>query len=111
MDTQTNCREIVKEIILKYAKFRPSHGQIRLDPVFDEIRDHYALMQVGWNRGQRVRGNLIYVTLKDDKVYIEYDGIEGGITPELLEAGIPKEKIVLAFHPPEVPQYTEFAAM
>ncbi len=100
MDTCTSYREIVKDVISKYARLRPSHGTIRLDTVFDERQDHYALMQSGWDRGVRVRGNLIYVTLRDSKVYIEYDGIERGISDELIRRGIPKEAIVLAFLSP-----------
>jgi XisI protein len=99
MDTSATYREIVKQVILQYAKLRPSHGDIRLDPVFDETRDRYALMQVGWDRGRRVRGNLIYITLQDGKVYIEYDGMECGITQNLIEQGIPENDIVLAFLP------------
>jgi len=83
----------------RYSKLCPSHGDIRLDTVFDETQDRYALMQVGWDRGQRIRGNLIYVTLQDGKVYIEYDGIETGIDHNLMEKGIPEEDIVLAFGP------------
>ncbi|WP_254563304.1 XisI protein [Oscillatoria sp. HE19RPO] len=97
MDTSQTYRDIVKQVILGYAQLKPSHGDIRLDPVFDETRDHYALMQVGWDRGRRVRGNLIYLTLKNGKVYIEYDGMERSITEELTSQGIPKNKIVLAF--------------
>ncbi|MCG8350889.1 MAG: XisI protein [Chloroflexales bacterium] len=100
MDTRTSYREIVKDVISKYARLRPSHGAIRLDTVFDEQQDHYALMQSGWDRGVRVRGNLIYVTLRDNKVHIEYDGIEHGISDELIRRGVPKEKIVLAFLSP-----------
>ena len=99
MDTSATNREIVKQVILQYAKLRPSHGDIRLDPVFDETRDRYALMQVGWDRGRRVRGNLIYITLQDGKVYIEYDGMECGITQNFIEQGIPENDIVLAFLP------------
>jgi len=51
MDTTTIYRDIIKQVILKYAQFRPSHGSIRLDPVFDEKQDRYLLMQVGWDRG------------------------------------------------------------
>lgn len=97
MDTTATYRDIVKQVILKYAKLRPSHGDIRLDAVFDETHDRYALMQVGWDRGRRVRGNLIYVTLQDGKVYIEYDGMEHGITQDLIEKGISLDDIVLAF--------------
>ena len=63
MDTQATFEEVVKATILRYARFRPSHGDIRLDPVFDEQNHRYSLMQVGWDRGRRVRGNLIYVTI------------------------------------------------
>jgi len=78
-----------------------SHGDIRLDTIFDDTQNRYALMQVGWDRGRRVRGNLIYVTLSEGKVWVEYDGIGQGITKDLIAAGIPPERIVLAFLPEE----------
>jgi hypothetical protein len=99
MDTTKTYREIIKKTTLKYAKLRPSHGDIRLDAVFDEAHDRYILTQVGWDRGRRVRGNLIYITLHDSKVYIEYDGIENGITGDLISQGIPEDQIVLSYLP------------
>ena len=36
---------------------------------------------------------------------------EYGIANELVAAGIPKDKIVLAFHPEDVRQYTDFAVV
>ncbi|GFE71723.1 XisI protein [Chroococcus sp. FPU101] len=97
MDTTTLDREIVKQVIGRYAQLRPSHGEIRLDTVFDDIHERYALMQVGWDRGRRVRGNLIYITLHEGKVWIEYDGMESGISQDLIAQGISSERIVLAY--------------
>jgi ribosomal protein S4E len=97
MDTITNDREIVKQVILKYVQFRPSHGQIRLDTVFDETQDRYLLMQVGWDNKRRISGDIIYITLHDGKVYLEYDGIEHGIYEDLVNQGIEEERIILAF--------------
>lgn len=97
MDTTTLDREIVKQVIGRYAQLRPSHGEIRLDTVFDDIHERYALMQVGWDRGRRVRGNLIYITLGEGKVWIEYDGMESGISQDLIARGISSERIVLAY--------------
>jgi hypothetical protein len=97
MDTITSYREIVTQVISKYAKLRPSHGNIRLDTVFDEMRDRYALMQVGWDRGKRVRGNLIYVIIENGKVIIEYDGMESGILQDLVNKGISEHDIILGF--------------
>ncbi|HBE18585.1 MAG TPA: hypothetical protein DEG17_19330 [Cyanobacteria bacterium UBA11149] len=44
--------------------------------------------------------------MRNDKIWIHYDGIEDGITNELVAAGVPKERIVLAFHPPQVREHT-----
>ncbi|MBE9139369.1 XisI protein [Nodosilinea sp. LEGE 07088] len=97
MDTTTTDRDIVKQVINRYAQFVPSHGQIRLDTIFDDEQGRYALMQVGWDRGHRVKGNLIYITVQDDKVWIEYDGMEQSITQDLLKGGIAPERIFLSF--------------
>ncbi len=106
MDTVTTYREIIKQVISDYAKLRPSHGNIRLDAIFDEMSDCYALMQRGWDRGKRVRGNLIYVVIENGKVLIEYDGMECGITQDLINKGIPEHDILLAFLPDSQPVAT-----
>lgn len=97
MDTVKSYQAVIKQVISEYAKLRPSHGNIHLEPIFDDVNSRYALMQFGWDRERRVRGNLIYVSIKDGKVLIEYDGIEGGITQDLIQRGIPEQDIVLAF--------------
>ena len=98
-----NYQQAIKNVISLYAKFRPSHGNIRLDTLFDDAQGHYALMQVGWDRGRRVRGNLIYIVLENEQVIIEYDGIEHGISEDLMAQGVVEKDIVLAFlQEPEV---------
>lgn len=97
MDSTTQLSNAVKEVIGRYAQLKPSHGDIRLDTVFDDEQRHYALMQVGWDRDRRVRGNLIYITLQDSRVVIEYDGMECGIIQDLIASGIAAEKIILAY--------------
>ena len=97
MDPTTQYPAIVKEVLERYAQFKPSHGQIRLETVFDDRQQRYALMQVGWDRGRRIRGNIVYVAIRDGKVWIEYDGMERGITEAFVARGMPPEAIVLAF--------------
>ncbi|GAB1544880.1 hypothetical protein NUACC21_75560 [Scytonema sp. NUACC21] len=44
-----------------------------------------------------------------NKIWIEEDWTEDGVATDFLQKGIAPEEIVLAFHPPHVRQYTEFA--
>ena len=71
---------------------------------------HYLLFSLGWWERKRIRSFSIYVRIINGKFYIEHDLTEDGIATELLEAGVPKEDIVLAFHAPEMRELTEFAA-
>lgn len=111
MDKLTNYRALVKQLLTKHAELinRHSKSDIETELSFDEERDHYMLLRVGWSPQGRVRGATIYVRLRNDKFWIEEDWTEDGIATELLEAGVPKEDIVLAFDPPEMRPYTEFA--
>lgn len=102
-------RKLVKEILSADAKIKPALGEIEPLLVFDEERNSYQLMYIGWDRTGRTHGAVVHVRLRGDKIWIEYDGTEDGIATHLLEAGVPKEDIVLAFHPPRVRQYTGFA--
>jgi hypothetical protein len=103
MDPTLIYRDFIKQTLLRYAQFRPSHGDIRLDVVFDDVRDRYALMQIGWDRGRRISGDLVYIILQEGKVYIEYDGIEHGIVDDLLARGVRSEDCILAYLPEPTP--------
>ena len=66
-------------------------------------------MLVGREGIRRVHGCLVHVDIIDGKIWIQRDGTERGIARELVEAGVPKDRIVLAFHSPAKRQQTEFA--
>ena len=47
--------------------------------------------------------------LKDGKIWVQHDGIEDGVTNDLLEAGVKQEEIVLAFFLPSERKHLPFA--
>ncbi|MGK5093577.1 XisI protein [Deltaproteobacteria bacterium TL4] len=108
MDTLEKYRQIIEEILQKYAQTPYAYGDIQIQTVFDRKNDHYLLVNIGWDK-KRVHGCIVHVDLIDGKFWIQRDGTEGGIAKELEEAGVPKGQIVLAFRPPKVRQYTEYA--
>ncbi len=80
-----------------------------MQTIFDRENDHYELVNLGWNAHKRIRGCLLHIDIKDGKIWIQHDGTEDGVAADLVEMGIPKEDIVLAFHPPYKRKDTGFA--
>jgi hypothetical protein len=101
-------RTIIERVLTEYSKFPYAYGQIERQLVFDRTRDHYLLMSVGWDK-QRVHGSLVHIDLIDGKCWIQRDGTESGIALDLEAAGIPKDRIVLAFKSPARRALTDYA--
>ncbi|MDB9315589.1 XisI protein [Spirulina sp. CS-785/01] len=104
-----NYPEIVQNILERHAK-NCSNRQTEVKLLFDTERDRYQVMNMGWQELTRVFGCLIYVEIKEGKIWIERDGTEIGVANELVEAGVPKQDIVLAFKAPYKRKFTDFAA-
>ena len=109
MDTVTRNREAVQKLVHEYANLKPSRGEIKVEAIIDEQKGHYEVMQVGWLGSHRIHGSVIHIDLIDDKIWIQYDGTSPGVALELVEAGVPRESIVLGFRPPHVRPHTGFA--
>jgi len=109
MDTLARYREIIRRIISEYASYKPSHGQIQTEAIVDSEKDHYEVMHIGWDGVRRVHGSVIHLDIIDGKIWIQYDGTNRPVAEELLAAGVPREAIVLGFHPAEVRRHTDFA--
>jgi hypothetical protein len=109
MDKVTRYSTLIKKILREDSQFRPSHGEIEPLLVFDDEHRSYQLLYVGWDRRRRVHGSVYHLRLHNDKIYIEEDTSNQPIAESLLQAGVPKEDIVLAFYAPDKRQYTDFA--
>lgn len=101
--------QYVEEIIRRYGQYKPSYGEVDVQTIIDRERQHYQLVHVGWSKNQRIRGCVLHVDVKDNRIWIQHDGTETGIANELVEMGVPRQDIVLAFLAPYKRQFTEFA--
>jgi len=109
MDKLERYRAIVRRLIEEYAGYRPSHGQIETEAVADPERDHYEVLHIGWDGVRRVHGSVVHIDIKGGKVWVQYDGTSRPVAEELAAAGIPREDIVLGFHPADLRGHTGFA--
>jgi XisI protein len=104
-----NYRNLVKQLLTQHLSYQNSEDPIEMEAIFDEKRDRYLLLHIGWRDEERIHGCPIHVDIKDGKIWIQRDFTEAGLAQELVELGIPKNDIVLAFRSPFVRQFTGFA--
>ncbi|WP_332989646.1 XisI protein [Microcoleus sp. A006_D1] len=64
---------------------------------------------MGWRDWRRYYGCVVHIDIQDGKIWIQHDGTEIGVANELVDLGVPKQDIVLAFQAPYKRKYTEFA--
>ena len=102
-------REVVKNVIQDHARHQLAYGEIEVQAIFDTEGDHYQLVHAGWHKKLRQYGCLIHIDIKNEKIWIQYDGTEIGVANELAALGIPKSDIVLAYLSSFARQHTEFA--
>ncbi|MBM4089129.1 MAG: XisI protein [Planctomycetes bacterium] len=116
MDKRLSYRQLIERHISDLASLiREQHPASRTgvecECVFDEQRDHYLLLKIGWSGSRRIRATTLHVRLRDGKIWVEEDMTEEGIATALLRQGVPPEDMVLAFHPPALRKHTESAAV
>lgn len=69
----------------------------------------YLIITEGWQGTKRIHALVFDAEIRNGKIWLHHDGLDHGITDELVAAGIPKDHIVLAFHPPHVRPHTGYA--
>ena len=102
-------RQWIQQLLLERSQRKLSQPEIETQAVLDTERDHYLLLHTGWRGNRRTHDCSLHLDIKDGKIWIQHDGTEIGIATQLLELGVPPSDIVLAFHSPNMRQYTEFA--
>ena len=110
MDTRLKYQGIIKTVLQNHANYRTTLPDgYTSQVIFDDERGHYLVLDFGWSGNKYLHATPIHLSLVVDKVWIQCDETEEGIATDLMEAGIPKEDIVLGFRYPKIRKYTGFA--
>lgn len=104
-------RQLIQQLLSERAERSNSQSlwpEYEVQTLFDTERDHYQLLHIGWRDTERAFGCIMHLDIKDGQIWIQHDATEVGIANQLVELGVPKQDIVLAFHEPQVRQFTDF---
>ena len=102
MDSQQHNDDalIIERVLNETARFYAFPDKFQTQTVFDRAGGHFLLLDEGWSGYERVHRVWVHVDLRGDGVWVQEDRTQDGITHHLVAAGIPKERIVLAFQHP-----------
>ncbi|QLE59911.1 XisI protein [Nostoc sp. TCL26-01] len=109
MDKLNNYRTIIKELLTKSLQYKPSYGDVEVEPIFDTEHDHYQIISIGWNNQKRIYNPIMHLDIKNNKIWIQQNTTEVDIALELMEMGVPKQDIVIGFHTSKMRQLSGFA--
>jgi XisI protein len=110
MDKLLNYRKWIQELLLNYATPTTEVEQTVEDQlIFDEKRDHYQLLSVGWQQYKRVYFCLLHLDIIRNKIWLQENSTDYNIVEDLMKRGVPPSDIVIGFHPVDVRSLTEFA--
>ncbi len=98
--TITQYQNCIKHVLSTYQQTTPDGVNVEL--VFDDERQHYLAIRVGWLKQKSVYLCLVHLDICDDMIVIQANNTEDGIDEELIDLGIPRENICLGVLPPEV---------
>jgi hypothetical protein len=93
----------IKHVLSEYQALHTQWSEVEL--IFDDEHHHYMAYRLGWFNHKRIHFCLVHIDICDDMVIIQANNTEDMIDEELIEQGIPKDKICLGLLPPDVREY------
>jgi XisI protein len=110
MDKVTKYQNIIVDYLTEFANFGKPRTGIEKQVIADKERNHFQFVTTGWqDRSHFVYIIGLHMDIKDGKVWIWQNNTDAFVADELMERGIPKSDIVLAFHAPQERIHTGFA--
>jgi hypothetical protein len=97
--------EIVEHVLQEWLEYGYKDTGMT---VFDRERGHFLLLETGWNT-TRLHRVIAHVDIVGNKFWIQADQTPTGVGADLVQAGVPKERIVLGFYPLEHRKYGDYA--
>jgi len=110
MDKLTQYRQLIMEVLTNYVNMRKvSAENAEMITIFDQEKDHYQVLAMGWRKHERIYLVIFHFDIKDGKIWAQQNASDYDIIGDLEDKGVPKSDIVLAFHTPNMRKYTDYA--
>lgn len=111
MERVASLRKTILEVLNEQVEFFAGANlpDVKFIPITDEVHHHYQLVALGWEGNKRIFNLLYHLDIIGDKIWIQEDHTEDSIAEKLVEKGVSKKEIVLAYFPDFHRKHTEYA--
>ncbi|MBD2312497.1 XisI protein [Desertifilum sp. FACHB-1129] len=101
-------RQYIQEFLSDSGNYGSASDEVEVQLIFDPIRDHYQILEIGWEDGDRIYSCVMHLDIKNEKIWIQRNMTDIQIAEELIKMGVPREDIILGLHSPVYRQYTQY---
>ena len=112
MEKINKYRNLIVGLLNEYATIQPANmAEYENQVIIDDAHQHYQLLTTGWSKkGQFIHLINFHFDIKPTgKIWLMANNTDVLIAQELVNAGVPKDDIVLGFQPPSLRPQTEYA--
>ena len=112
MDRITRFRHAIIDVIDDYvSEHTPSVEKegLKFESIIDTKNQRFQLLLVGWKEEERYYARYFHMDIIDNKIWIQDDTLQYSVAERLVDRGISKKDIVLAYFSPSHREYTEYA--
>ncbi len=108
MDRLNEYRQYIKDLLSEYDSVERKNQNRESQLIFDEQRDHYLWMKIGWNESKRIYYSVIHFDIKEGKIWLQKNATDWNPAEDLIELGVTREDIILGLQPPFKRPYTDY---
>ncbi len=90
MDKLKQYRPIIQELLRKYSQYKIKDERIETQLIFDTDRNHYQLLELGWEGSDRIFNCVIHLDIKNEKIWIQRNSTDILIAEELVKKVYPQ---------------------
>lgn len=106
MDKLDKYRTIIKQLLIDQSDGQSLNEDIESEIIFDEERERYLLIDLGWNGHQRFYNCVIHLEIRNGRIWIQRNQTDVPIADKLIANGVAKKDVVLGLQPTYMREYT-----
>lgn len=100
MDQALENAQIILKVLEPFKSWHTPYANINYEVLTDPAQQHFQVVASGWDEKKRVHTMLVHIAIRDGLIWLEEDLTDAEIAEQLIEHGIPRDRIVLGFQAP-----------